>query len=243
MVIVVVGLEFESRIAARIGTCIVCNNDFRNLASDLACAIPMNCDGLISFGLAGGLSPYVQPGTCVVGSAILSEGFRYVTDESWARDITRSIPSAIRGTILGVYAPVTDPIERHNLFCRTGAVAEDMESHIVASVAKARGLAVGAIRVIANPAARILPTAALKAMRPNGTISVASVIGSVIKRPTELLQLLRLVRDAQAGRATLLAISGALGQGRLPDPKRTEIDLGLARSGCTKRDRELSSYL
>jgi len=239
MVIVVVGLEFESRIAARIGACIVCSNDFRNLA----CAVPMNCDGLISFGLAGGLSPYVQPGTCVVGSAILSEGIRYVTDESWARDITRRIPSAVCGTILGVYAPVTNPIERHNLFRRTGAVAEDMESHIVASVAKARGLPVGVIRVIANPAARILPTGALKAMRPNGTISVASVIGSVMKHPSELIQLLRLARDAHVGRAALLAISGALGQGRLPDPKRPDIDIGLARSGCTKRDHELPPYL
>ena len=75
--IVVVGLAFEARIAAGPGIRVICSGDGRNLVSSLAKAIKearlpkKDCGGLISFGVAGGLDPELQPGTCVVGSTIL----------------------------------------------------------------------------------------------------------------------------------------------------------------------------
>ena len=62
-----------------------------------------------------------------------------------------------------------DPQEKRALYLETGALAVDMESHIVARIGAARGLPVAAIRVITDPARRALPQAALAAVRPNGT--------------------------------------------------------------------------
>ena len=54
--IVVVGLEFEARIAVGPGMHVICSGDGRNLATALAQAITADCRGLVSFGVAGGLA-------------------------------------------------------------------------------------------------------------------------------------------------------------------------------------------
>jgi len=56
-VIGVTGLAFEARIVAGWCTHAICSGDGRTLARSLASAITEDCCGLISFGIAGGLSP------------------------------------------------------------------------------------------------------------------------------------------------------------------------------------------
>ena len=61
-VIGVVGLALEARIVAGADTRAVCSGDGRTLATSLACAVAEGCRGLISFGIAGGLSPDLRTG-------------------------------------------------------------------------------------------------------------------------------------------------------------------------------------
>jgi len=211
--IIVVGLEFEARIAAGFGTQVICSGDGRNLAAKLSRAITEDCRGLVSFGVAGGLAPQLKPGDCVVACAVLSESGRMEMDTHWSRVLLRTIPNAIAGTLIGVSAPVADPGSKRALHVRTGAVAVDMESHIVARVGKARGLPVAAIRVITDPSARALPAAAVAAMRPNGTTDIAAVIRALIRQPSQLPALLRTALDARAARASLLRGRQVLGPG------------------------------
>src|SRR6201987_4861929 len=81
-VIIVVGLAFEARIAAGPGVHVIRSGDGRNLAAKLTTAIAETrtmvngCPGIISFGVAGGLAPHLRPGTCVVGSAVISGSTR-----------------------------------------------------------------------------------------------------------------------------------------------------------------------
>ena len=72
-IIGVTGLAFEARIAADWYTHAICSGDGSTLAGSLASAIAGDCCGLISFGVAGGLSPDLPAGTCIVGSTIVSE--------------------------------------------------------------------------------------------------------------------------------------------------------------------------
>ena len=155
--IVVVGLEFEARIAAGPGMQVICSGDGRQLATALSCAITDDCRGLVSFGVAGGLAPELQPGDCVVGSAVLSGSTRLEMDRHWSQKLLATIPEAICGTLLGVSAPVADPKTKRTLYLKTGAMAVDMESHVVAQVAAGHGLPAAAIRVITDPAMRALP--------------------------------------------------------------------------------------
>ena len=212
--IVVVGLAFEARIAAGPGIQVICSGDGQDLAPSLARAIMVgDCRGLVSFGVAGGLAPNLKPGTCVVGSAILSGSTRVQTDPEWTERLLRKIPNAVSGTLVGVPAPVANPAAKRRLHEKTGAIAVDMESHIVADVAASHGLPVAAIRVITDPAMRALPAAALAAMRPDGTTDISAVIRSLVRKPRELPALLRTALDARAARATLLRGRQLLGPG------------------------------
>jgi hopanoid-associated phosphorylase len=209
-VIIVVGLAFEARIAAGPGVRVICSGDGRNLAAKLTAAIAdarkrvQGCPGIISFGVAGGLAPQLRPGTCVVGSAVISGEKRMPISAEWSQKLLQTIPDAIPGVLLGVPAPIAHPDEKRELYVKTGAIAVDMESHIVAAVGLAHELPVAAIRVITDPARRALPASAVAAMRPNGTTNIGAMLRSVVRRPKELPALFQTALDARAARATLV---------------------------------------
>jgi len=210
-VIAVAGMAFEARIAARAGTRAICVGNAPKLADSLARAIGDDCCGLISFGLAGGLSPELQAGTCVVGSTIVTGTARFTTDRDWARNLLQAIPGAVHGGIVGVHAPIAHPDAKRALHASTGAMAVDTESHVVASVAAARGIPVAAVRVITDSAQYALPQCALAAVRADGTIDIAALIRSIVKTPGELPMLLRTARDALVGGVVLLRTRQLLG--------------------------------
>jgi adenosylhomocysteine nucleosidase len=212
-VIGVTGLAFEARIAADWCTHAICGGDGGKLAGSLASAIAGDCRGLISFGIAGGLSPDLPAGTCIVGSMIVSEGNRLATDEDWSRALLRLIPDAIHGAIAGVTTTMAHPDSKRSLHMSTGALAVDNESYVVASIAVARGLPMAALRVIVDPATRQLPAAALATVRANGTIDLAALIRSIMRRPGEFPMLLRIALDAVIGFGALLRCRRSLGSG------------------------------
>jgi adenosylhomocysteine nucleosidase len=205
--IAVVGLAFEARIASGPGIHVISRGDGEDLAVSLARAFRDGARGVVSFGVAGGLSPDLAPGTCVVGSAILSGTDcinRVSTHDDWSENLLQAMPDAVCGPLYGSPAPVTRPRAKAALYKITGAIAVDMESHIVAGVAAAHRLPMAAIRVITDPAARALPPSVLAGLRPNGTVDIAGLIRSLLKRPHDLSTLVRLALDAHAARRTLL---------------------------------------
>jgi hopanoid-associated phosphorylase len=190
-------------------------------------AIRSGCEGLISFGVAGGLAPDLAPGTCIVASAILSENTRLQTDTRWSEKLLKTIPGAICGMLMGASGPVATTETKRRLHAATGAIAVDMESHVVARVAAAHELPMAAVRVITDPAVRTLPKCALAAMRPDGTTDIGAMIRSVIRRPRELPALLQTALDARAARATLLRGRQLLGP-RLGIPDFGQLELDVA---------------
>src|ERR1700739_4640109 len=123
--IAVVACAFEARIAAGPGIRVICSGDGKALAASLSSAIQEGARGVISFGVAGGLSPALAPGTCVIASAILceAEGFgRINTDGDWSRKLLQTIPGAVCGMLLGVPDPVVHPRAKAALYRKTSAV-------------------------------------------------------------------------------------------------------------------------
>jgi len=203
-------MAFEARIAAGAGVSVICSGNGRNLVEALsqtigaACDGPQGCCGIVSFGVAGGLAPDLRPGTCVVGSAVLSDALSIPTDGDWSQKLLQALPQAVHGPILGVAAPVARPEAKRALYATTGAIAVDMESHVVARTSAEYGLPMVAVRVITDPALRALPQSAIAAIRANGTTDIPALIRSVLKRPSELPALMRTALDAWAARAMLL---------------------------------------
>ncbi len=210
-VVVVTGLAFEAKIAVGAGVTVVCGSGGR-IEAALEEAIARGCAGLLSFGTAGGLAPDLVPGRWVVASAIVSERERFPTDPRWSEKLWRTLPDATHAMIAGVAAPVADAAAKRALHRATGAAAADMESHIAAAIAAARGLPFAACRVIIDPAHRTLPPAALVGMRPDGSADVAAVLGSLARQPGQWLDLVRTALDARAARLALLRGRRMLGE-------------------------------
>ena len=211
--IVVVGMAFEARIAAGLGVPVICGGDGHNLATSLARAMAAGCGGLISFGVAGGLAPDLRPGTCVIGSTILDDDEQSPTDARWAQRLMRIIPDAVHGPIVGVRKPVAHSAAKSALHQRTGAIAVDMESHVVARAAMQHGVPLAAIRVVVDPVERTIPRSALAGTRSDGTIDPLAVVRSLMRYPRDLVGLVRMSFDARAARATLVRGSALLGPG------------------------------
>ena len=93
----------------------------------------------------------------------------------------------------------------------TRAAAVDMESHLVARLADAHGLAFAALRVIVDPAHRAVPPAALLAMAAGGSTDVSAMAREILIRPSQASPLMRLAVDAIAARASLVRLRRALG--------------------------------
>jgi hypothetical protein len=90
------------------------------------------------------------------------------------------------------------------LYYDTGALAADMESHVVARVATRLGLPFAVVRTISDGADRCLPRAAQAGMRPDGAMDVTAVLASLARRPWETPALIRTGMEAETAFRALL---------------------------------------
>jgi adenosylhomocysteine nucleosidase len=211
LVIAFVGLAFEARIAAAPGVLVVCRTAGSELETVADNAVRQGYRGMISFGVAGGLASHLRAGDWVVASSIREAQTVRATDAVWSRKLLGLIAGAVHAPILGVDEPVAEPAKKRELYKLTGAAAVDMESHVVARVAAQHKLAVAAVRVVVDPAHRVVPPAALIGMRPDGRANVAAVLRDLVARPSQVPPLARIAIDAFAARAAMVRVRRQLG--------------------------------
>ncbi|MGH6934599.1 MAG: phosphorylase, partial [Methylocella sp.] len=174
-------------------------SDVSGLARRLEAALTSGASAIISFGVAGGLAQGLVSGTKLVARSIVAEdGARYYADPVWSKRLACALGGAVLADIAGVDRPVAGPAERRALHLKTGALAADTESHVAARAAAARHLPFAAIRVVADPAHRQLPHAALVAIRPDGSIALGAILGSLVRDLRQFPQLTRTANDARA---------------------------------------------
>jgi adenosylhomocysteine nucleosidase len=234
-VAVIVGLAFEARIARTAPSARVFCGRGPDVTDALNAALGPDCSGIISFGVAGGLDPSLRPGAQLVASAVVRDGTKIPTDEGWSRSLLRAHPGAVHAPIASVEEAVTDPSDKTRLFETTGAAAVDMESHIAADLAAKHSLPFAVLRVVADPATRHVPHSAMQGMRPDGRTDGLAVLRSLMRRPSEIADMIRIARDAWVARLALERSPQYLARSfALPDPTGalTEVlPLGTALSG------------
>jgi hopanoid-associated phosphorylase len=210
-VIALVGLAFEARIAAGPGVFVICRNTESGVAESIGNVVKKGCRSIISFGVAGGLAPHLRPGNWVVASSIIDKQQVRPTDRVWSEKILEMIPGAVHMPIAGVDSAIVNPTAKRRMHVETGAAAVDMESHLVARLASTHGLSFAAVRMVIDPAHRVVPVAALAGMRPDGGTSITAVMRELIAGPSQLSGLLRVAFDAYAARRALLRARRLLG--------------------------------
>ncbi len=170
--------------------------------------------GLVSFGIAGGLDPSLLPGDIIVGAMVWhNSGQPIEMTASWAQSIAARLEPECRvriGGIAGVDSPVISPAAKSALAKRSGALAVDMESHGMASVAAELGIPILVIRAIADPSVRTIPVAALAGMAPDGHRRPLAVLGRLLSRPQDLPGLIRLAGDSAAAMRSLTVAAKVL---------------------------------
>ncbi len=211
LVIAFVGMAFEARIAAGPGVLVFARNARRELAATAANAARQGYRGIISFGVAGGLAAHLRAGDWVVASSVVEAQGPIPTDAAWSRRLLEAIGDAHHAPILGVDTPVAEPTTKHELHRTSGAAAVDMESHIVARLAAAHGLAFTALRVIVDPVERMIPPAALVGMGPDSRADTTAILRDLIARPAQLPLLARVTWDAFVARAAMQRVRRLLG--------------------------------
>jgi adenosylhomocysteine nucleosidase len=210
-IIAVTCLSFEAKVAAGPGIDVLCGTAQRYV-DKLESAVEAGGSGIISIGIAGGLSPGLAPGDWVVATGVVADGMRIPTDSRWSQRLLEALPSAVYADISGVDAPVVAEADKLALHQSAGTVAVDMESHIAAKIAARHGVPFAACRVIIDPAERTLPPAALVGMRADGRPDVFAVVRSLCKQPRQVFALLRVVADARAARTALFRGRRRLGE-------------------------------
>ncbi|WP_413205618.1 purine phosphorylase [Rhodospirillum sp. A1_3_36] len=169
------------------------------------------CEGLVSYGTAGGLDPALASGTLVLATEILGlRGSLPLPLDSIARAALREtcerrgIPHA-EGALLGSDTAILSPKDKAALFQETGALAVDMESHRVAEIAQDAGLPFLAVRVVADPANRTVPSWALKGVDAKGETRALPILLAVLMAPWRIPALIHLAKDSARASTTLEA--------------------------------------
>lgn len=199
----VVGLQAEARLLGPLGSRVLVEVGGATASGARAAVSRLMLAGashLVSLGLAAGLEPGLRPGDVVVPSRIVAFGRDYLPDLS----LCARLGGVTAGGLLHSDVVVATVAEKQALYSDSFCVALDMESGIMAQAASEAGLPFAALRAICDSAARDLPDAARVALKPDGGIALAPLLGSLLRGPGQMPALLGLARDASAARRALM---------------------------------------
>ncbi len=212
-VIAFVGMAFEAEIAAGPGVLVFTRNSQRELALAIHDAARLGCRGIISFGVAGGLAGGLRTGDWVIASTVIESQVARATDRAWSSELLDALGDAAYAPIIGVDAPIAEPAVKRELHRTTGAAAVDMESHVVARLAAAHGLPFAALRVVVDPADRVIPTSAVLGMGTGtgGRADGLAVLRELLARPSQLPRLVRISLDAFIARTEMQRVRQLVG--------------------------------
>ena len=151
---------------------------------------------LLSWGCAAALEDSVSPGYLILPDRVIgASGDVHWVNTEWHRRLHKRLKSRqpIRTDPLVESAMVVKtPAEKRALAQRSQAAATDMESAAQARLAHEQRLPFMAIRAIVDTASTDIPENVLKALRPEGDISVGKLLASVFLLPTDWIKIVRL---------------------------------------------------
>jgi adenosylhomocysteine nucleosidase len=212
------GLEAEARIARRAGLAArACGGLVQPTLAAAQSLLADGADALVSFGIAGALAPHLASGALLLPRAVIDhEGSAHRVSMDWRTRVEASLVAAglhaETGDLLGAGAVVGSREAKETLYRASGAIAVDLESHLVARAAESAGRPFLILRAVADGAAQRLPPAALIELKPSGAPALGRVLASILGDPRQIPALLRLASDT---RRALFALRSAIGAGAI----------------------------
>jgi adenosylhomocysteine nucleosidase len=170
--------------------------------------VPYRPTLIVSAGFSGALTPGLHVGDLIVADDVC-DGDAVCRPATWP--IT-AIPYQ-RGRLLTVPNIVGSPDEKRRLGERSGAVAVDMETAVVAELCATAGVPFGCLRAISDDADAYL-SESLLAVLQGGGVRPARLLAAVLRRPVLIAELMRLGADTRhAARRLAVGLEELLGSG------------------------------
>lgn len=213
------GFTAEARLARRFGLIAFVTGGDAARGRVLATQAAEVADGLISFGIAGGLAPRLAAGTLLLPRMVIAGNDERLTADSGLHGSVLAALAAAglhaeTGDLLALEAIVTTPHAKAMQHAQYGALAVDLESQHAARAARAASKPFLVLRAIADPAGRGLPPAALVGLHPSGRTAPGRVLASLLRQPGQIPDLVATARDTRralaALRAAMMALRGTL---------------------------------
>ena len=216
---IVVGLEAEARLlrgrAAEARWQVRCIGPAGPAEAASLELIRSGARALVSFGLAGGLDPFLSPGTVILGRSVIQPGgVEIAADRAWSERLRRRLVPALEpvmGPVAGSDRVMASPLDKAALHRSTGGLAVDMETHGVARAAAAGGVPLLILRAVADCADQAVPEAALVGVSAAGRVRPAAVVRALLERPRQLGELVSVARQARAALDGLRRVVGLAG--------------------------------
>ncbi len=202
------GLAAEAKVARAAGFQVIVGAGDPQRTAALVEAAARRAKCLVSFGVAGGLSPHLRPGQVILSAEVIGDDRRWRPHQQFHSEVSELAYriGAVEGPVLGWSEIISTEESKRRAWRDTGALAVDLESAIVArGPAGAAVWPLGGRRTIADPAPRQLPPAALIPLADDGTPAFARVLREVLRRPQQIAALLGLARET---RQALMALAG-----------------------------------
>ena len=136
------GLAAEARVARAAGFQVIVGGGDPGRTEALVEDAAQQAKCLVSFGVAGGLAPHLKPGNVILSADVIGDDRRW-RDRGFQRSaatLARRI-GAVSGPVLGSRDILATEEDKAQAWRKTGALAVDLESAIVARAAdiKMRG--------------------------------------------------------------------------------------------------------
>lgn len=211
MILAAVGMLKEARLVQGPAVRPVAGGGRSDLLEQRLKAALDGAEAIISIGVGGALDPALNIGDIVVGSEVLRPRSRWDTDPAWTRRLLARLPGAHSGAVYGSNEMVLHTLDKAKLRAKGGAVLADMESHIAAKLAAARGLPLAVVRVVSDTAGFSLPSAVRAGLRPDGSMNLIGVVAALARDPGQIQALMRVGRDTDQAFKTLKSVRAALG--------------------------------
>lgn len=170
---------------------------------------------LISWGTAAALAPSLSVGTLILADRVMDEvtSVPFAPDVAWTALVAQAlngIVPLVRGTIACPAEVLHSANEKHALHDRTGAIAADMESAAIGSVAREAGTPWIVVRVVSDAADTVVPASVVGAIDSNGALSWVRLLASLVQRPTDIAAFPALARGMQLAGRTMRIVAPVL---------------------------------
>jgi adenosylhomocysteine nucleosidase len=208
--LVATGFNREARIVAQPGVVVIAGG---GVQADLEAKLEAQAQeaiGIVSFGLAGALRDGLDIGDWVIASR-LTGALQLETESDWRDAALARLPGSKAGVAFADGRMIDSIAEKRGLGSQADIV--DMESHIAARVARRHGLPFAVIRCVSDRVDHMLPHAITVSMRPGGAIDGMAMMGSLLRRPGQLPDLLATMWHAGKAFRALLGGNSVLGPG------------------------------